>query len=92
MSALCLDPSGARVVTGGYDYEVQFWDFGGMDSTHQSFRTIKPCERWVEGRKSAIGFLRVSYRIFFWRGEGICAPCTLTALYTAFHTLSAICN
>ena len=30
VSALCMDPSGARVVTGGYDYEVQFWDFGGM--------------------------------------------------------------
>lgn len=45
ISALCLDPSGARVVTGGYDYEVQFWDFGGMDSSHQSFRTVKPCER-----------------------------------------------
>lgn len=47
VSALGLDPSGARVVTGGYDYEVKFWDFAGMDSSFRSFRTIQPCERYV---------------------------------------------
>lgn len=47
VSALTLDPSGARLVTGGYDYEVRFWDFAGMDSSLQSFRTIHPCERLV---------------------------------------------
>ena len=45
--ALGLDPSGARVVTGGYDYEVKFWDFAGMDSSFRSFRTLQPCERCV---------------------------------------------
>ncbi|KAK2155022.1 hypothetical protein LSH36_251g04039 [Paralvinella palmiformis] len=34
VSALGLDPSGARLVTGGYDYDVKLWDFAGMDS-HQ---------------------------------------------------------
>lgn len=45
ISALTLDPSGARVVTGSYDYNVRLWDFAGMDSTFKSFRTITPCER-----------------------------------------------
>lgn len=31
-------------MTGGIDYEVKFWDFQGMDSSLQSFRTIKPCQ------------------------------------------------
>ncbi|KAI1292519.1 WD repeat-containing protein 70 [Halotydeus destructor] len=44
VSALALDPSGSRLVSGGYDYEVKFWDFQGMDSTLKSFRTIQPCE------------------------------------------------
>lgn len=44
LSALALDPSGARLVTGGYDYDVKFWDFAGMDSSLQSFRNIRPCE------------------------------------------------
>lgn len=47
VSALAMDPSGARVVTGGYDYDVRLWDFAGMDSSLKSFRTIRPCERQV---------------------------------------------
>ena len=35
------------MVTGGYDYEVKFWDFAGMDSSFRSFRTIQPCARYV---------------------------------------------
>jgi len=42
---LSLDPSGARLVSGGYEYDVKFWDFAGMDSSLRSFRTITPCER-----------------------------------------------
>ena len=45
VSALALDPSGARLVTGGYDYDVKLFDFAGMDSTLKPFRTIRPCER-----------------------------------------------
>lgn len=44
VSALGLDPSGARLVTGGYDYDVKFWDFAGMDSALQAFRCLQPCE------------------------------------------------
>uniref|UniRef100_A0A3Q2EIS0 WD repeat-containing protein 70 n=1 Tax=Cyprinodon variegatus TaxID=28743 RepID=A0A3Q2EIS0_CYPVA len=44
VSALGLDPSGARLVTGGYDYDVRFWDFAGMDQALQAFRTLQPCE------------------------------------------------
>ncbi|XP_061118016.1 uncharacterized protein LOC133141459 [Conger conger] len=44
VSALGLDPSGARLVTGGYDYDVRFWDFAGMDAALQAFRSLQPCE------------------------------------------------
>ncbi|XP_038202750.1 WD repeat-containing protein 70-like [Arvicola amphibius] len=45
VSALGLDPSGARLVTGGYDYGVKFWDFAGMDaSSLKAFRTLQLCE------------------------------------------------
>ena len=45
ISALTLDPSGARLVTGSYDYSVKLWDFAGMDTSFKSFRSIYPCER-----------------------------------------------
>ncbi|CAL8321796.1 unnamed protein product [Lota lota] len=44
VSALALDPSGARLVTGGFDYDVRFWDFAGMDQSLQAFRSLQPCE------------------------------------------------
>ncbi|XP_059500987.1 WD repeat-containing protein 70 isoform X2 [Stegostoma tigrinum] len=44
VSALGLDPSGARLVSGGYDYEVKLWDFAGMDASLQAFRSLQPCE------------------------------------------------
>ncbi|XP_075444571.1 WD repeat-containing protein 70 isoform X2 [Ascaphus truei] len=44
VSALGLDPSGARLVTGGLDYDVRFWDFAGMDGSLQAFRSLQPCE------------------------------------------------
>lgn len=44
VSALALDPNGARLITGGYDYDVKFWDFAGMDASYQSFRNLRPCE------------------------------------------------
>ena len=45
VSALSVDRAGARLVTGSVDYDVKLWDFAGMNSTLQSFRTIRPCER-----------------------------------------------
>ena len=47
ISALGLDPSGSRLATGSYDFEMRFWDFAGMDRTLQSFRHLTPCE-WYE--------------------------------------------
>ncbi|RXN18006.1 WD repeat-containing 70 [Labeo rohita] len=44
VSALALDPSGARLITGGYDYDVKFWDFAGMDAALHAFRSLQPCE------------------------------------------------
>nr|SVE75022.1 EOG090X0364 [Daphnia dolichocephala] len=44
VSALSVDHSGARLVSGSVDYEVKLWDFAGMSSSLQSFRTIRPCE------------------------------------------------
>ncbi len=45
VSALSVDHSGARLVTGSVDYDVRLWDFAGMSSSLQSFRSIRPCER-----------------------------------------------
>ena len=47
VSALNVDHSGARLVTGSVDYDVKLWDFAGMSSTLQSFRTIKPVEWYI---------------------------------------------
>ncbi|KAK4704133.1 WD repeat-containing protein 70, partial [Phenoliferia sp. Uapishka_3] len=39
VSALSLDPSGGRVASGSYDYEIKLWDFGGMNSSFKPFRS-----------------------------------------------------
>nr|CAG4641550.1 EOG090X0364 [Eurycercus lamellatus] len=44
VSALSVDHAGARLVTGSVDYDVKLWDFAGMSSSLQSFRTIRPVE------------------------------------------------
>ncbi|XP_054271194.1 gastrulation defective protein 1 homolog [Macrosteles quadrilineatus] len=41
--ALAVDPAGARLASGSVDYDVKFWDFAGMDSSLQSFRSMTPC-------------------------------------------------
>ncbi|KAK4516370.1 uncharacterized protein ATC70_011341 [Mucor velutinosus] len=43
VSALTLDPSGTRLVSGSYDYDMKFWDFAGMDRSFKPFRTVQPC-------------------------------------------------
>ncbi|KAJ3350977.1 hypothetical protein HDU83_009294 [Entophlyctis luteolus] len=44
VSAVSLDPSGARLVTGGRDCTVKLWDFHGMNDTFRPFRSIdEPC-------------------------------------------------
>ncbi|XP_070562927.1 WD repeat-containing protein 70-like [Ptychodera flava] len=44
ISALGIDPAGARLATGSFDFDVKFWDFAAMDVTLRSFRTFRPCE------------------------------------------------
>ncbi|KAJ3017005.1 UNVERIFIED_CONTAM: hypothetical protein HDU68_011900 [Siphonaria sp. JEL0065] len=44
VSALSLDPSGARLVSGGRDCTVKLWDFHGMNENFRPFRSIdEPC-------------------------------------------------
>lgn len=40
---MALDPAGARLVTGGYDFNMCFWDFAGMDTRFRPFRSLEPC-------------------------------------------------
>lgn len=42
VTALSIDPSGARIVTGGHDYDLKYWDFGGMDSRMKPFKSVEP--------------------------------------------------
>ncbi|KZT58448.1 WD40 repeat-like protein [Calocera cornea HHB12733] len=42
VSALALDPSGARIVSGSHDYDAKLWDFGGMDLSLRPFRSFEP--------------------------------------------------
>ncbi|KAG6891421.1 hypothetical protein C0992_007200 [Termitomyces sp. T32_za158] len=42
VSALALDPSGARIVSGSHDYDCKLWDFGGMDMQCKPFKSWEP--------------------------------------------------
>ncbi|KAF8649900.1 hypothetical protein AX16_005659 [Volvariella volvacea WC 439] len=42
VSALSMDPSGARVLSGSHDYDCKLWDFGGMDSRCKPFKSWEP--------------------------------------------------
>lgn len=44
VSAVALDPAGARLFSGSFDFDVHLWDFAGMDSSFRSFRQFSPCE------------------------------------------------
>jgi len=44
VSALSLDPAGARLISGSYDCSVRLWDFNGMDASLKSFREFTPWE------------------------------------------------
>lgn len=44
ITALSMDSSGSRLVSGSIDYELCFWDFAGMDKSMKYFRKIQPCE------------------------------------------------
>ena len=42
--SLAADASGSRLASGSIDYELNFWDFAGMDKMMKSFRKIQPSE------------------------------------------------
>lgn len=44
VSALGIDHSGSRVLSGSYDYSVRMYDFQGMNARLQSFRQLEPSE------------------------------------------------
>lgn len=44
VTALASDTAGARLVSGSIDYDMNFWDFSGMDKSMKSFRRMQPCE------------------------------------------------
>lgn len=44
ITALASDTAGARLVSGSIDYDMNFWDFSGMDKSMKSFRRMQPCE------------------------------------------------
>ncbi|KAK9087735.1 hypothetical protein Syun_030129 [Stephania yunnanensis] len=64
VSALAVDHSGSRVLSGSYDYTVRMYDFQGMNSKLASFRQLEPFEghqvRSLSWSPSADRFLCVS--------------------------------
>ncbi|CAA2999504.1 WD repeat-containing 70 [Olea europaea subsp. europaea] len=44
VSALAVDHTGSRVLSGSYDYTVHMYDFQGMNARLQSFRQLEPFE------------------------------------------------
>lgn len=42
VTALGMDPSGARVVSGSHDYDCKLWDFGGMTMDCKPFKSWEP--------------------------------------------------
>ncbi|KAH8120239.1 hypothetical protein DFH11DRAFT_1500401, partial [Phellopilus nigrolimitatus] len=46
VSALAVDPSGARFVTGSHDYDCKLWDFGGMGASPKPFKSWEPASTY----------------------------------------------
>jgi WD repeat-containing protein 70 len=44
VSSMALDKAGSRLITGGYDYMLRFWDFNGMDRRGRAFREVEADE------------------------------------------------
>lgn len=40
VTAMTTDASGARLASGSIDYELNFWDFTGMDKSMRAFRKV----------------------------------------------------
>jgi len=47
VSAIAIDPSGARFASGAHDYDVKLWDFGGMGAgVGRPFKSFEPAENY----------------------------------------------
>ncbi len=75
LSAMSLDPSGARLATGSHDYDVKIWDFGGMDSRLKPFKSFEPCESYPVRRAYWPGQQSAQTR-FIIRSTTSCSPPT----------------
>ncbi|KAJ0592436.1 putative transcription factor WD40-like family [Helianthus annuus] len=64
VSALAIDHSGSRLLSGSYDYTVRMYDFQGMNARLESFRQVEPSEghqvRSISWSPSADRFLCVT--------------------------------
>lgn len=49
VSALAIEQSGSRFISGSHDHSLRLWDFNGMDdTTRQSFRQLEaPCDDYA---------------------------------------------
>lgn len=63
VSALTMDPSGARVVSGSHDYDCKLWDFGGMDWRCKPFKTWEPAGSYYV--RLAFSLSRTNTRLTF---------------------------
>jgi hypothetical protein len=41
ISALSVDKTGTRIVSGSYDYDAKLWDFSGMNASFKPFRSFE---------------------------------------------------
>ncbi|KAL1691914.1 WD40-repeat-containing domain protein [Schizophyllum commune] len=81
VSALTLDPSGARVLSGSHDYDCKLWDFGGMDLRCKPFKSWEPAGTYYvhdvkysnDGQRFLVASGTMQARLFDREGEELAA-------------------
>ncbi|KAL1737794.1 WD40-repeat-containing domain protein [Schizophyllum fasciatum] len=81
ISALTLDPSGARVLSGSHDYDCKLWDFGGMDLRCKPFKSWEPAGTYYvhdvkysnDGQRFLVASGTMQARLFDREGEELAA-------------------
>ena len=67
VTAICINHQGAKIATGGANYNVNFYDFGGMDNRGLAFKEIvAPCQAH---QIREIGWNRTSTKILIASGK-----------------------